>query len=119
MVRALDGFGGLYLLFSKNTLGLPVLGSVCCAQAIPSVVNKRRETEYSLAVFMADLATSLHLEPIQFRDQPLEALLAVNLNQPLFLVRRRHHALQLRYAQVRAAGNPHAAVGEFHAAHEA
>src|SRR5260370_39830032 len=107
MVRALDGLGGLYLLFSKNTLGLPVLGSVCCAQPIPRVVNKSRETEYSLAVFMVDLATSLHSEAIQFRDQPLDALLAVNLDQPLFFVRRRHHALQLRQAPVRAAWNAH------------
>src|SRR5258708_39795102 len=114
MVRALDGLGGLYLLFYRNTLGLPVFGSVCCAKAVPRESNKARETEYSLAVFMVDLATSLHSEAIQFRDQPLDALLAVNLDQPLFFVGTRHHALQLRYAQVRAAWNPHSAVGEFH-----
>src|SRR5260370_39900782 len=107
MVRALEGLGGLYLLFSRNTLGLPVFGSVCCAQPIPRESKRVRGTGYSLAVFMVDIATSLQSEAIQFPDQSLDALLCAKLDQPLFFVGRRDHALQLRAAQVRTARNPH------------
>src|SRR5271163_4031557 len=58
------------------------------------------------------------LEPVQFRDQCLDPLLAINLNQTLLFIGRRNDALQLAAVQIRAATNPHAAVRELHVAHE-
>ena len=86
MMRAFDGFGGLYLLFSKNTLGLPAFGSVCCAHAIPSETKTTSENRIQLGGVYGGSSYSLQLEAIQFRDQSLDALLAVNLDEALFLV---------------------------------